>query len=67
MAEIMRQIVSRRERAPRSPRMERALKRLMWRYHQELQATNGPGILEQQGSEGKNDLESNTPRKADDA
>ncbi|MEJ2735623.1 MAG: hypothetical protein P8189_19005 [Anaerolineae bacterium] len=32
MAEAVRQVVTRRERAPRSPRMERALKRLIWRY-----------------------------------
>jgi hypothetical protein len=32
MADAVRRIVSRRERAPRSPRMERALKRLIWRY-----------------------------------
>ena len=32
MAEVVRQVVTRRERAPRSPRMERALKRLIWRY-----------------------------------
>jgi hypothetical protein len=32
MAETVRQIVTRRERAPRSPRLERALKRLIWRY-----------------------------------
>jgi DnaJ family protein C protein 28 len=32
MAETVRQVVTRRERAPRSPRMERALKRLIWRY-----------------------------------
>lgn len=32
MAETVRLIVTRRERAPRSPRMERALKRLIWRY-----------------------------------
>jgi hypothetical protein len=31
-AEAVRLIVTRRERAPRSPRMERALKRLVWRY-----------------------------------
>jgi hypothetical protein len=31
-AEAVRLIVTRRERAPRSPRMERALKRLIWRY-----------------------------------
>jgi DnaJ family protein C protein 28 len=32
MAETVREVVTRRERAPRSPRMERALKRLIWRY-----------------------------------
>jgi hypothetical protein len=32
MAETIRLVVTRRERAPRSPRMERALKRLIWRY-----------------------------------
>ncbi len=31
-AEAVRLIVTRRERAPRSPRMERALKRVIWRY-----------------------------------
>ncbi|MBN1658930.1 MAG: hypothetical protein JXA93_11035 [Anaerolineae bacterium] len=31
-AEAVRLIITRRERAPRSPRMERALKRLIWRY-----------------------------------
>lgn len=31
-AEAVRLIVTRRERAPRSPKMERALKRLIWRY-----------------------------------
>jgi hypothetical protein len=31
-AEVVRRVVSSRERAPRSPRMERALKRLIWRY-----------------------------------
>lgn len=34
MAEAVRLIITRRERAPRSPRMERALKRLIWRYSQ---------------------------------
>ncbi len=38
MKETVRLIVMLRERAPRSPRMERALKRLIWRYTQELQA-----------------------------
>jgi hypothetical protein len=37
MAETVRLIVTRRERAPRSPRMERALKRLIWRYTQSSQ------------------------------
>jgi hypothetical protein len=32
MAETVRQVVIRRERAARSPAMERALKRLIWRY-----------------------------------
>jgi hypothetical protein len=32
MAEAVRLVVTRRERAPRSPRMERSLKRLLWRY-----------------------------------
>jgi hypothetical protein len=31
-AETVRLVVGRRERAPRSPRMERAFKRLIWRY-----------------------------------
>lgn len=31
-AEAVRLIVTRRERAPRSPKMERAFKRLIWRY-----------------------------------
>ena len=32
MAETVRLIVTRRERAPRSPRLERAYKRIIWRY-----------------------------------
>lgn len=32
MAEAVRLVVTSRERAPRSPRMEQALKRLIWRY-----------------------------------
>jgi hypothetical protein len=35
-ARIIRLVVSRRERAPRSPRMQRALKRLIWRYNKDL-------------------------------
>ena len=37
MAETVRLVLTRRERAPRSPRMERALKRLIWRYTHSLQ------------------------------
>jgi hypothetical protein len=37
MAETVRLVLARRERAPRSPRMERALKRLIWRYTRSLQ------------------------------
>ena len=37
MAETVRLVVTRRERAPRSPRMERALKRLIWRYSRAMQ------------------------------
>lgn len=32
MADTVRLVVTRRERAARSPAMERALKRLIWRY-----------------------------------
>lgn len=44
MAETVRQIVTRRERAPRSPRLERAFKRLIWRYtwDQERRAPDMP-------------------------
>ncbi|NLF12874.1 MAG: hypothetical protein GX597_13880 [Anaerolineaceae bacterium] len=35
MAEAVRLVVTSRERAPRSPRMEHALKRLIWRYNRE--------------------------------
>ncbi len=38
MAETVRLVVSSRERAPRSPRMERALKRLIWRYSHALRS-----------------------------
>ena len=38
MAETVRQVIARRERAPRSPRMERALKRLIWRYSRACRA-----------------------------
>jgi hypothetical protein len=34
MADTVRRVINRRERAPRSPRMERAFKRLIWRYTQ---------------------------------
>jgi len=33
MAEAVRLVVTSRERAPRPPRMEHALKRLIWRYN----------------------------------
>ena len=36
MAETVRLVLTRRERAPRSPRMERALKRLIFRYAEGL-------------------------------
>jgi hypothetical protein len=35
MAEAVRLVVTSRERAPRSPRLEHALKRLVWRYTRE--------------------------------
>lgn len=37
LQEAVREIVLRRERAPRSPRLERALKRLIWRYSRQLE------------------------------
>ena len=37
MAEAVRLVISRRERAPRSPRLDRAFKRLIWRYSRVLQ------------------------------
>ena len=46
MAEAVRLVVTRRERAPRSPKMERALKRLIWRY-----------ILPEQDSQGSEDVQ----------
>ena len=36
MAETVRLIVTRREQAPRSPALERAFKRLIWRYNRRL-------------------------------
>ncbi len=41
MAETVRLVVARRERAPRSPKMERALKRLIWRYTRPVEDTEG--------------------------
>jgi hypothetical protein len=35
MAEAVRLVVTSRERAPRPPRLEHALKRLIWRYNWE--------------------------------
>ncbi len=46
MAEAVRLVVTRRERAPRSPKMERALKRLIWRY-----------TLPEQNSQGSEDVQ----------
>jgi hypothetical protein len=40
-AETVRLVLASRERAPRSPRMERALKRLIWRYTRTTQDTEG--------------------------
>jgi hypothetical protein len=40
MAETVRLVVTRRERAPRSPGMERALKRLIFRYTRPRQDSN---------------------------
>jgi hypothetical protein len=37
MSDAVRRVVTYRERAPRSPRMERAMKRLIWRYAQSIQ------------------------------
>jgi hypothetical protein len=37
LAETIRLVITRRERAARSPAMERALKRLIWRYNHMLQ------------------------------
>jgi hypothetical protein len=47
MAETVRRVVSRRERAPRSPRMERALKRLIWRYTHGGQGKQGSADVEE--------------------
>jgi hypothetical protein len=41
MADAVRLVVTRRERAPRSPKMERALKRLIWRYTLPAQDNQG--------------------------
>jgi len=35
MAAAVRMVVTSRERAPRPPRLEHALKRLIWRYNRE--------------------------------
>lgn len=43
MAETVRLVVSHRERAPRSPRMERALKQLIRRYHERLRIARESG------------------------
>jgi hypothetical protein len=46
MAETVRLVIARRERAPRSPRMERALKRLIWRYSHAMQKTEQQGGMD---------------------
>jgi hypothetical protein len=45
MAETVRKVLTHRERAPRSPRMERALKRLIWRYSQAIQEVARQDVL----------------------
>lgn len=40
-ADTVRLVIASRERAPRSPRMERALKRLIWRYTRTRQDREG--------------------------
>lgn len=49
MAETVRLVIARRERAPRSPRMERAFKRLIWRYSRAMQraAQQGRGDVQE--------------------
>ena len=47
MAETVRLVINRRERAPRSPRMDRALKRLIWRYSRALQDQRQQGSDEE--------------------
>lgn len=48
MAQTVRLVIARRERAPRSPRMERALKRLIWRYSQMMREGNEQGSVDDQ-------------------
>jgi hypothetical protein len=66
MAETVRLVVSRREQAPRSPRMEQALKRLIWRYHRELQLSHGHGPSICEASESRNDGDSEEAQKEED-
>jgi hypothetical protein len=40
-AETVRRVITHRERAPRSPQMARALKRLIWRYTRAEQDREG--------------------------
>jgi hypothetical protein len=51
MAETVRLVIARRERAPRSPRMERALKRLIWRYTRLDQTPEGHVKVESNAQE----------------
>jgi hypothetical protein len=48
MAETVRLVITQRERAPRSPRMERALKRLIWRYNRAMQEITEQGNVDAQ-------------------
>lgn len=46
MADIVREVIIRRERGPRSPQMERALKRLIWRYNGRLPSADKRSVRE---------------------
>ena len=46
MAQTVRLVIARRERASRSPRMERALKQLIWRYSRMMREANEQGSVD---------------------
>ena len=46
MAQTVRLVIARRERVPRSPRMERALKQLIWRYSRMMREANEQGSVD---------------------